>query len=369
MRMKKITAKSMPDAMTKVRAELGEDAVILNSKVVYTNGILGLFKKKQIEVVAGLEEVSVLQSSKLNAEKPVSHPVTTSVSPELKQELSELKNMMKELKRPHVSHFPDDIESQLNYLRNQDVNEELVTEIGDELFEHKKATGEVLDAPTFLSITSRVLKEKLQDLPFGGLSYRKKYINILGPTGVGKTTTIAKMAARAVLEKKKKIGFITTDTYRIAAIEQLKTYANLLQAPVEVVYNKEDFEQANRNYLDVDLVFIDTAGRNYLESKFVEEMKNLLHFNDSVASFLVLSSTSKERDMRAIIEQFSTIPIDQFIMTKVDETSSIGAIINILIEQQKGLAYLTDGQEVPEDITEATVDGLIKMLLKEYSYA
>ena len=83
-------------------------------------------------------------------------------------------------------------------------------------------------------------------MPFGGISFKKKYINVLGPTGVGKTTTIAKIAARALLEKKKKIGFITTDTYRIAAIEQLRTYANLLQAPVEIVYNNADFKEAIR---------------------------------------------------------------------------------------------------------------------------
>ena len=116
-------------------------------------------------------------------------------------------------------------------------------------------------------IAKQLLSKGNWGLPFGGISFNKKYINVLGPTGVGKTTTIAKIAARALLEKKKKIGFITTDTYRIAAIEQLRTYANLLQAPVEVAYNSKDFEEAIEKMTDLDLIFIDTAGRNYKEAE------------------------------------------------------------------------------------------------------
>ncbi|RKJ07476.1 flagellar biosynthesis protein FlhF, partial [Butyricicoccus sp. 1XD8-22] len=184
----------------------------------------------------------------------------------------------------------------------------------------------------------------------------KKYINVFGPTGVGKTTTIAKMAARSVLEKKKRIGFITTDTYRIAAIEQLKIYANLLQAPIEIVYNAQDYERAVQKMENVDLVFIDTAGRNYKEGKYVSDIKELIDFRDMSESFLVLSLTSKEKDMEIIIEQFNDVPIEKFIFTKIDETNSIGTIFNLMIKYNKGLAYYTDGQEVPEDIQEAKLD-------------
>ena len=154
-------------------------------------------------------------------------------------------------------------------------------------------------------IAKQFLEREIGDLPFGGISFNKKFINVLGPTGVGKTTTIAKIAARALLEKKKKIGFITTDTYRIAAIEQLRTYANLLQAPVEIAYNSKDFEQAIEKLADRDLIFIDTAGRNYKEAKFVEDLTRLIDFSLDMESFLVLSMTSKEEDMRIIIEQFN----------------------------------------------------------------
>jgi flagellar biosynthesis protein FlhF len=369
MKMKKYSAGTMTEAMSKVRADLGEDAVIMNSKVVYTKGFLGLFKKKSIEVMAGVDRYE----TPLQPVQPVVKEMTPSskkeqvISNEIKKELHDIKTLVQSMQRPSEPiNYPEDIESFLGFLRNHEINEELITRIGDELFEHVKDTSENKESYSYRQIATRVLKEALKDVPFGGLSYQKKYINVLGPTGVGKTTTIAKMAARAVLQNKKKIGFMTTDTYRIAAIEQLKTYAGLLQAPVEIVYNSEDFTRAMESYQQMDLVLIDTAGRNYKEVKFVEDVKKLIKFEDNVESYLVLSSTSKEKDMETIIEQFSTFPIEQFIFTKVDETNSIGSIINLMIKYNKGLAYYTDGQEVPEDINEASVESLLKLLFKEY---
>lgn len=369
MKMKKYTAVTMTEAMSKVRADLGDDAVILNSKVVYTKGFLGLFKKKTIEVVAGMDkyETPLQPVQPLQKEMISSVKKEEVVSSELKKELSDIKMLVQSMQRPvETKKYTEDIESFLQYLRNHEINEELITRIGDELFEHVNEIDSNKQSLSYRQIATQVLKKALIDVPFGGLSYQKKYINVLGPTGVGKTTTIAKMAAHAVLQKKKKIGFITTDTYRIAAIEQLKTYAGLLQAPVEIVYNSEDFTKAMETYKDFDLVFIDTAGRNYKEVKFVEDVKKLIQFEDNVESYLVLSSTSKEKDMETIIEQFSSFPIEQFIFTKADETNSIGSMINLMIKYNKGLAYYTDGQEVPEDINEASVDSLLKLLFKEY---
>ncbi|MET0787385.1 MAG: flagellar biosynthesis protein FlhF, partial [Paenisporosarcina sp.] len=368
MKMKKYSADTMTEAMSKVRADLGEDAVILNSKVVYTKGFLGLFKKKTIEVVAGMDKYETPLQPVQPFQNEVSPPVKKEqvLSSDLKKELSDIKILVQSLQRPaELKKYTEDIESFLSYLRTHEINEKLITRIGDELFEHVNEIDKNKQPLSYRQIATRVLKDALKDVPFGGLSYQKKYINVLGPTGVGKTTTIAKMAAHAVIQKKKKIGFITTDTYRIAAIEQLKTYAGLLQAPVEIVYNSEDFSKAMEIYEQLDLVFIDTAGRNYKEEKFVEDVKKLIQFEDNVESYLVLSSTSKEKDMETIIEQFSSFPIEQFIFTKADETNSIGSIFNLMIKYNKGLAYYTDGQEVPEDINEASVDSLLKLLFKE----
>ncbi|MFJ7933158.1 flagellar biosynthesis protein FlhF [Sporosarcina sp. NPDC096371] len=365
MKMKKYTAETMVDAMKKVRADFGDDALILSSNVVKSKGFLGFFKKKSVEVVAGFDEPT------LKMEEPVlpflspSFESTDKTSIELKKEMFEMKTMLKEMQQSaNHSRLPENVKPLLTHLEKQGLSAEFITQIGEEIFDRMKAEKKDFTHEEQYLIAKDFLERTMRDLPFGGVSFNKKYINVLGPTGVGKTTTIAKIAARALLEKKKKIGFITTDTYRIAAIEQLRTYANLLQAPVEVAYNSQDFEKAIAKLADRDLIFIDTAGRNYKEVKFVEDLTKLIDFSLDMESFLVLSMTSKEQDMKIIVEQFKAFSIEKFIFTKMDETSSIGPMFNLMKDHSIGTAYYTDGQEVPEDITEADYQTLITLLLK-----
>jgi flagellar biosynthesis protein FlhF len=365
--MKKYTASTMPEAMKLIRKELGEEAVILNSKVAYSKGFLGLFKKKTIEVLAGIDTFDPPTAPVEKATVPMVH--SNKATDEIKKELEDLKHMVKSIQRPQMDvNYPDELGTLIHYLKEQELAEELITTVGDELFMHMKKNDYTIDFDKQITITKECLSSSLEQIPFGGLSYTKKYINVLGPTGVGKTTTIAKMAARAVLEKKKKVGFITTDTYRIAAIEQLKTYAGLLQAPIEIVYNEKDLQEAMKNFESLDIVFIDTAGRNYKEHKFVEDLQELIDLKENTETFLVLSTTSKQKDMEVIIEQFTEFPIEKYIFTKLDETNSIGSIINLMVKYKKGLAYYTDGQEVPEDIVEANQNELLNMLLKGIRY-
>ena len=375
MKMKKYVAPSISEAMKQIRAELGDDAVIINSKVVVTKKLFGLIKHKNFEVLAGVDSVEAdylpphlpdlqsRQGSTLHADQEMQH-TDTKLTNELKSEIADLKSMLQSIQKQTIhSEIPEELLPMIDFLKRQELNEELITAISDELFMYYKK-AEHIKIDEMKNITKNVLKNYLTQLPFGGLSFQKKYINVLGPTGVGKTTTIAKIAARSVLEKKKKIGFITTDTYRIAAIEQLKTYANLLHAPVEIVYNANDYKAAIQKMENLDLVFIDTAGRNYKEAKYVDDLKKIIDFDDDVESYLVLSLTSKEQDMEAIIQQFNEFPIEKFIFTKIDETNSIGTMYNLMIKYKKGLAYYTNGQEVPEDIEEANRDKLIELFFQ-----
>src|SRR5690606_21264640 len=267
------------------------------------------------------------------------------------------------------SQLPDELKPLLSHLERQGLAQGLVARLGEQLFSRMKAEKKDFTFDEQLDFIKAFLTKEFSALPFGGISNAKKYINVLGPTGVGKTTTIAKIAARALLEDKKKIGFITTDTYRIAAIEQLRTYANLLQAPVEIAYNSKDFEEAILKMEDRDLIFIDTAGRNYKEMKFVEDLKRLIDFSLDMESFLVLSVTSKGEDMKTIIDRFTTFPIEKFIFTKVDETGSVGPMFNLMKQYSIGTAYYTDGQEVPEDIVEAELDKMLNLLLAGAEHA
>lgn len=392
MKMKKYNAPSIAEAMKQIRADLGDDAVILNSKVVVTKKFLGLVKNKSYEVVAGYdrnekkpmmpslpdmpsftandkEQLYIPSQPMIQPEKPAltnAPQVNSSLPDNLAKEIADLKIIMQSMQRMSTqSQYPDELLPFVDFLKQQELGEELITAISDELFMHYKTNDNTITWDKMQIISKDFLRKELYALPISGLSYEKKYINVLGPTGVGKTTTIAKMAARSVLEKKKKIGFITTDTYRIAAIEQLKTYAALLQAPVEVVYNAEDYATAIKKLAHLDLIFIDTAGRNYREAKYVNDLKALINFNEQAESYLVLALTAKQKDLESIIEQFKNLKIEKFIFTKLDETNSIGTMFNLMIKYNKGLAYYTNGQEVPEDIEQPSSDSLLELFFKE----
>ncbi|GEK32545.1 flagellar biosynthesis protein FlhF [Kurthia sibirica] len=372
MKMKKYIANTMPEAMAFIRKDFGDDSIIISSKVVYSRGFLGMFKKKQFEVVVGIEQQETadtrpdIKSSAVVMPKMMNDtPDYTQQNAEIKKQLDELRSIMKSVntQQQQLRAIPSEMQAIVTLMKKQELNEELIAEICDELFVIMQNNTECTES-TLMIAAQEALFRKLSKLPMGGITFEQKFVNVLGPTGVGKTTTIAKMAARAVLEKKKKVAFITTDTYRIGAIEQLKTYANLLQAPVEVVYTSEDYKRAIQQFSGHDLVLIDTAGRNYKETKFVEDLEQLIDVKSNVQNFLVLSLTAKEQDMAAIIEQFSTFTIEQFVFTKMDETNTIGSMINLMVKYNKGLAYYTDGQEVPENIAEGSVAQLVELFFR-----
>lgn len=380
MKMKKYVAKSMFEAMKKVKNDIGDDAVIVSSKVVHTKGFLGFFKKKHFEVVASVDQEERLDT---RPDLTVQQPPTPTIKPvvkeasavkeqqiiqvqneEIQQQLEELKELMKTLRKPPaIVDMPTVIQPIYEKLAKQELNDQLITTICDELFtivqKNPQTTTEQLN-----DYAQQSLYRILSKLPMGGIDFSSKFVNVLGPTGVGKTTTIAKIAAKAVLEKKKKVAFITTDTYRIGAIEQLKTYANLLHAPVEVVYTPEDYELAISQFAGHDLILIDTAGRNYKEMQYIEDLEKLIDFKSNVQNYLVLSLTAKEQDMATIIEQFSSFDIEQLVFTKMDETNTIGSMINLMVKYNKGLSYYTNGQEVPENIEEGSVAQLVELLFE-----
>ncbi|WP_404409551.1 flagellar biosynthesis protein FlhF [Jeotgalibacillus malaysiensis] len=363
--MKKITAPTMPEAMKKVRKELGNDAVIMNSKVIYTGGILGLFKTKQIEVVAGIDsaEPPTEQLTVAALDKPEIKAPEAKSDHKLENEIKELKQMVHALSARQTGYqdFPAPIRTMLEKLKEQDFKESWILETGSIL--HQKWENQSDDSE-ILNWTKEHIYTSLQPLAHGGIDASKKYICLIGPTGVGKTTTIAKVAAKLVMEDKKKIGFITSDTYRIGAIEQLKTYAELLNVPVEVIYNREDFQAAAEKFSDYDHILIDTAGRNYRELQYVEDLMNTIDFQSDMQTFLVLSMTSKFKEMKAIYDRFSDMKMHGLIFTKCDESITVGPAFHMMIESHTGIAYLTNGQAVPEDISEGSLKEVNEMMIR-----
>ncbi|PRO65212.1 flagellar biosynthesis protein FlhF [Alkalicoccus urumqiensis] len=350
MRVKKYNAPTMAEAMEKVRDELGRDAVILHSKKVEKGGLLGFFTKKSMEVVAAVDPETPVTETQVKKKALKKVPQKSNREQEvMRQELRELKSLTSANSsgpRTVLSGGPEKAEERLFEL---EIEEPLRSEILHALLKRWYREEE----PEESSLDSWLEEEIQKRIPETPDLSGRKFINVFGPTGVGKTTTLAKIAAKAVVQEGKKVGFITTDTFRIAAIEQLKTYADILDVPVKVAYSMEDFEAAKAAYEDFDLVLIDSAGRNFRNPLYVEQLKELIDLENEVENYLVLSVTSKYRDMKKIIEQFELIRVDAFVFTKFDETETSGVVLNAVNEYQIPVRYITVGQNVPDDIRPA----------------
>lgn len=384
MKVKKYTADSMAEAMKIVRNDLGNDAVILNSRVVFRGGFLGFFRKKSFEVIAAVDPQSerdlkptvkskpkkILTSTekmKENDSKPSKQPFASQAqSADLLKEINELKELVKYSSADHVqglTAYPEPIQALHQLLVRQEVSsslrERLTRDLVDQWFNRGvKSTDKEMDA-----YLRSEIEKFLSEVPFGGITFTKKFVNVIGPTGVGKTTTLAKIAADCVLNHKKKVAFITTDTYRIAAIEQLKTYAQILNVPLEVCYSLDDFKQAAIKFSTYDVVLVDTAGRNFRNKKYVDDLLQVIDFDHDMETFLVLALTAKQKDMEEIYEQFSSLSVQRFIFTKADETSIYGSLLNMIEKYKIGVAYITTGQNVPDDIMEAAPETITNLLL------
>ncbi|GAA5415122.1 flagellar biosynthesis protein FlhF [Paraliobacillus ryukyuensis] len=378
MKVKKYLAPTMPEVMSKVRKELGNDAVILNSKVIYTGGIFGLFKKKNIEVIAAIDPDVQSQQSKKNNQHNIQSTKNTPSLPEqitnaadesntshqvLLDEVRSLRKWMeKTTSQKDQASFSAAYQTVYEQLIAQEVDETLARELishVDQQFSNEAMTLE--QAKRFIQ---NEIKTRLDKIGCGGLTFNKKFIHLVGPTGVGKTTTIAKLAANFMLKERKRVALITTDTYRIAAIEQLKTYSKILGIPIEIAYSIEDFQKATEKLKDYDLVIVDTAGRNFRDDKYVKALGQVVDLENDIETYLVLSLTTKYSDLAAIYHQFQHVVLRKLIFTKVDETASYGAMLNIAYENDIGIAYLTTGQDVPDDIEEASSDKISKLIVE-----
>jgi flagellar biosynthesis protein FlhF len=376
MKIKKYITISMSEATKKIKEELGSEAVILSSKTVYTGGFLGMFKTKKIEVIAAIDEEVSTEPSFAPRSMPKREVVEQVIPPipvqalkeeQLLEEIASLKEILSEMKEPkRVSTYPSPLSRWDSFMQEQEISAEFRAVCMEKMLEkwymhQSKANDEMVE-----SWLKEILYNEISELDYGRISNECKYINVVGPTGVGKTTTLAKIAAEAMLKLHKKIAFITTDTYRIGAIEQLKTYASILDVPIEVCYTLEDFHQAIDQFNEYDLVLIDTAGRNFTDEKYIEGLKKIIDFSKT-ETLLVLSLTSKYEDMRKITAQFQTIGINRLVFTKMDETSSYGAILNIMDEYKLGVAYMTNGQNVPDDIVEGNPTTILHALMERYT--
>lgn len=249
-------------------------------------------------------------------------------------------------------------------LRRQEVNEEILNRMAAQA-----EAGETLADSQSREAKATLVKFLNENISFSeGIKLNRHGVRIaalLGTTGVGKTTTLAKIAAKFVLEQGITAALITADTYRISAVEQLRTYSDILGLPLEIVYSPAELSKAINKHRNKDLILIDTAGRSQHNDYQMKELQEFLRANQRIEKHIVLSTTTKSSDANDILEKFSVCEPDKVIFTKTDETASLGLLVNLLFKQKLSLSYLTNGQSVPDDIIPASAEVLADLLLRK----
>lgn len=361
MNIKRYLAEDNAKAMAMIKEELGSEAVIIHSRRVRQKGILGFFKKPMTEVLVAVDYDEKTPNSE-------AHRHENAFAKKLIAAQSMPMAQAKALEDDHpVSEYDDGFDEFVYgyYQRLIDINTR--TEIVDFIFEQVLSSlGNHRSKEAFVRSLKSFLREKLgkpyklEDLPKS-----KKNLIFIGPTGVGKTTTIAKVAAKLSIFQHKKVGLITADTFRIAAVEQLKTYAQILGLDVSVVYEAEELKEKLVDYRDKDYVILDSAGRNHKSDEMKKDVIELLSNFEDYECFLVLSLGSSKNDIRRIIDSYEFIKDYHLVFTKLDETENYGNILNARFQCAKQVAFITNGQNVPDDIVTMDVDNIVDLMLGE----
>lgn len=389
MKIRRYIAKNTQEAILKVKMDLGNEALILNTRKVRKKGLAGLFSKPMTEVLAAIDEYNVTKTeaeTAKSAQKPVIQELERNeINFDEKEEKianleNKIKNMESMLQKLYLqfrtgekpaNQMPAEAKVQqtskvsdvfYNNLIKNEVDQDIARRIIDSVTARAGATSDVNDIASQLSGVISGLLGKVDTIK-PGKEGKPAVVIFVGPTGVGKTTTLAKIAANYLLNQKKSIGLITADTYRIAAVEQLKTYAEILGIPVSVAYTASEIKEAVAQHSDKDIVLIDTAGRSHRSKAQFDELKALITASEADEVYLVLSATTSSRNCREILSSYSFLSDYKLIFTKTDEAPVLGIILNVRYLTGKSLSYITTGQSVPDDIETANIEKITKNLI------
>ena len=384
--IKKFQGKTENDAIEAAKKEMGGNIVTMNVRNVKRKGILRFFLRDLVEVTVALEDekekyVSVKKEEKKEAVPPV--PARRFISEDrkedrrdsavLEEKLDNLHSLLdQQLQKPEEEKAeeeeekpPSEFEKLLyNTMLDNEVDEKYANQIIDEMEKSAKP-----NMPFDYALTNVYQKMVLKFGKPEGISLAEngtKVIFFIGPTGVGKTTTIAKLASYYIVDEKKKVALITADTYRIAAAEQLRTYAGILEVPFRVVYSPEEIQQALAIFSGYDYIFVDTSGHSYQNEEQKQSMSRIIHSVDDEAEkevYLVLSATTKYRDLLRIVDAYLEMTDFKLIFTKLDETSALGNLLNLKLYTGKALSYITCGQNVPDDFRVFSPQDAVRQLL------
>lgn len=371
MSTKTYRAGTMKEALARVRRDLGGSAVILGSREIRRRRLFGLGARELIEVTAADPHAEADMGLLRNDPTPSPAPLATSneaLHAQFGEQLSRLHAMVAEMSRQgRIDHLlpdlPGDLVPTYATLLEADVPEvlarRLVRHVAEGLEPDEYGSSEAIRDALRVAVESCLPIAP----PIAAVSGTRRVVGLVGPTGVGKTTTVAKLAANFKLVHGLRPGLVTVDTYRIAAIEQLRTYAEIIDLPLAVANDPGEMREAIESLGPVDLVLIDTAGRSPRDEVKIRELADFLAAAKPDEVHLVLSATSGERSLRAAVERFAVVRADRLILTKLDEADGLGGILAVIGQANLPVSYLTTGQAVPDDIEPADRRRLARLIL------
>lgn len=426
MRIKKFVAPTMKEATDKMKHELGGEAIILNTRKVANGKHFNFLGKEMLEVTAavddqptsqrgeparqkhgdeyrrndaafnrflerpetgkndGTDSINTFEGLKSLAERfsqndafpekrtTKSETPRFSISAEsadfhqLRTEVEDMNDTLKaiaeHLKYTKMPALPQHLQHAYITLVRNDVDEQLAADLVQSIYS-KLDESQLNNRQTIeKSIIGELMRIWKTVQPAKDKSKRTRIIALVGPTGVGKTTTIAKLAAIGKLVNRLDVGLISADTYRIGAIEQLRTFASIADIPMEVVYKPSEVNAAIRKFRNKDIIFVDTVGRSQRMKRELSELKRFVQAVEPDEIHLVISSSTNERTMADVVDRFAVLKPNRIIISKLDEASALGSMLNVVLHAHLPVSFVTTGQAVPDDIQVADSDRLARMI-------
>ena len=384
MQIKRFEAKDMTTALRRVKEELGPGAVILSARSKRKGtGFFGSLKYAGVEVSAAIDNQvpGIINDLTLPGKDPyrrlndgrIEKPRTSrgrlnQTRPDYPPSNATSRSTVGLRKKTASRSSVRAMSSLYQKILHQEVDRGIASELIEEI-KRIPASEEILSNGDITSHIGSLLEEMgvaVESNPF--VNGRPTIMAFVGTTGVGKTTTIAKLAARQVNQGKKSVGLISMDNYSIAANHQLETYAQIIGTPLETAANAGELKKAVKRFKDQDIILIDTPGINHRDQTQIRELKSCLAGISSLKTQLIMSATTKEKDCIAISEAFKEIGVHQILFTKIDESSIFGNIVNVLIRTNLPLSFLCGGRKVPDDIEAGTVQRLVDLLFSSQDH-